>query len=415
MTAKPAQLEDLYKGARVRYSGGRTGVVADLWPMLDEFWIRDVQSGEIIRDEFGAQRVFRSSDLQIQAQPKKLPPTNVGASQGRVLLIGTQDHMLSILRKFGAADTSTRKDPQMVLAFPCSDCCCGSNCAEFDPMGRNLCDMECPMMKLAIDGLDDDMLEFARNQRPDTLVAVRPYHLKQAHEALGEELQRLEDHFCLSAVSVPYGLADIRSTSDATEREIKEQVRCQIDIGVSSEGFLEPGDASLQQAAKRSLSESLKISLADELWTDERQQQIRRGLGVAGLPLKYWDGSETKVFVLVLPPDATSKEEKGLLRFVVKSAMAAPGVDATHKTVKEWREEQDEFKDSPKLPPGWIRVKSTAGKTYYYHTARKQSTYDFPLPEGWTKQVSKSSGKSYFFHSKKRKSTYDLEDVIKEM
>lgn len=409
----PAQLEDLYKGARVRYKGGKMGVVADLWPMLDEFWIRDVQSGEIVRDEFGAQRIFRSGDLELQAQPKKLPPTNVGASQGRVLLIGTQDHMLSILRKFGAADTSTRKDPQMVLAFPCTDCCCGPNCAEFDPVARNLCDMECPMMKLAIDGLDDDMLEFARNQRPDTLVAVRPFHLKQAHEALGEELQRLEDHFCLSAVSVPYSLAEIRSTSDAIEREIKEQVRCQIDIGVSSEGFLEPGDSSLQQAAKRSLAESLKISVSDDLWTDERQLQVRRGLGVAGLPLKYWDGSETKVFVLVLPPDATSKEEKGVLRFVVGSTKAAPGVDATHKTVKEWREEQDQ--DLPKLPPGWIRVKSTAGKTYYYHTAKKQSTYDFPLPEGWTKQVSKSSGKSYFFHSKKRKSTYELEDVMKEM
>lgn len=323
--------------------------------------------------------------------------------------------MLSILRMFGPADTTTRKEPQMVLAFPCSDCCCGPNCTPFDPMRRNMCDMECPMMKLAIDGLDDDMLDLARRQRPDTLVAVRPFHLKQAQEALGEELRRLEEHFCLSAVSLPYSLAEIRSTSDATERQIKEQVRCQIDLGVSSEGFLEAGDSSLQEAAKRSLAESLKISVSDELWADDRQLQIRRGLGVPGLPLKYWDGSETKVSVLVLPPDATSKDEKGLLRFVCGSMKAASGVDDTHKTVSEWRKEQEAFKDLPKLPPGWIRVKSTAGKTYYYHTAKKQSTYEFPLPEGWTKQVSKSSGKSYFFNSKKRKSTYELEDVMKDL
>merc|ERR1712107_95943 len=83
------------------------------------------------------------------------------------------------------------------------------------------------------------------------------------------------------------------------------------------------------------------------------------------------------------------------------------------KTVKEWEEEQrTEFANEPKLPTGWIRVRSRkSGDVYYFNKKTQESTFDFPelpLPKGWTKQVSKSSGKVYYFHAQRGTSTFEL-------
>merc|ERR1712242_137442 len=78
--------------------------------------------------------------------------------------------------------------------------------------------------------------------------------------------------------------------------------------------------------------------------------------------------------------------------------------DSRGKSIRQWLKEQDQWKEEPALPPGWIRIKSRAnGDVYYFNKATKEATFRFPeveapLPAGWTKQKSSSTGRTYYFH-----------------
>jgi len=418
--------------------GQQRGVVRDAYGPLDEFWVADERTDALVRDADGEIIAFKSKDLQLAAPlPAAEEKPQIEGIAARVLLVGTEEHMLRILEHFGCPDMARRHDPQQLLAIPCSSCRCGPQCARFDAFSREMCCVEtCPMLHVAVEGIDENMRKLGASLRDDIHVGVRAFHIKQAIEQLGPDLQRLEGYYCLSAVTVPFSREEIEATS-GWERYWREEVRCQIDLGASASAAHAPGEESPEATARRALRDYCGVTLSDALWQEEGQFRLRHHIGI-DLPLKFWDGPDTKAFVLVLPPDAYGRRRGGALEFTqppggeydvtrgpddgVEAAGAPPppqpaggpsqqgGGDGGGKTISQWRLEQDQFKDLPKLPDGWIRIKSRheGGEIYYYDTKTQKSSLEFPLPEGWTKQVSKTTGKTYYFHAKRRKSQFDV-------
>lgn len=435
---RPAPLpEELHKGAAVLHSGGVRGVITESYVSLDEFWLSDPASGpgEYVRDADGAAKVFKCQDLELAVAPepsRRKPNPGAEASAAasassgkglaaRVLLIGGEPQMLQILDHFGEPDTSEPKRPsQQVLAIPCSSCECSLRCASFDAWRRDICDgTTCPLVGVAADGVDEGVITVARRQRPDIPVKLRPFHLKQFVDSHGTELRRLEGFYCLAAVTVPFGQDDI-ALSDPWEARWKKQVCCQLDVGLSADGSFEVGDDSAEATARRALVESCGVRLSDGLWSEAYQLQVRHKLR-ADLPYVYSDGL-AKVFVILLPENAAGLPEDGALRFsspdavaprATAGAAAAPALGQASnwqsRSTKDWEAHQDEFKDLPKLPTDWIRIRSKKNaQIYYWNTKSNKPQFEIPLPEGWTKQFSKSTGKTYYFNAKKKTSSFDI-------
>lgn len=274
------------------------------------------------------------------------------------------------------------------------------------------------MCHVANEGLDESLVELARSLRPDIHVKVRAFHLKQAVEQVGPDLNKLDGYFCLAALTLPFGQQDIKA-SMGWEKRWRSEVRCQIDLGVTAEGAFAKGDRSPEDTAKRALREYCNMSLSEKLWEETVQLGLRKEAGV-DIPLKYWDGPDAKVFVIMLPSSSTSTVTEGVLHFYSGGASGAPAKapqssgsrqssSGDHeRTASEWRDMQGQFKHLPKLPKGWIRIKSKSnGDVYFYNLETSKSSFEIPLPDGWTKQVSKSTGKSYYFNARKKQSVFE--------
>jgi hypothetical protein len=277
---------------------------------------------------------------------------------------------------------------------------------------------------MAASGIDDSMYALAKRLRKDINIQVRPFFLKHAIEQAGPGLTTLEDYYCLSAVTLPYGQIDIEAAEGEKERHWKQQICCQIDLGVSADGAQEAEEKSLDVTASRCLGVSCGLILADHYWKDEVQLEQRKRLGV-DMPLCCWDGKDTKIFLILLPEDAIISSDQGMLVFMPPGVNAASALSnaRTEKeaaervkpsgemTIADWSKAQDQFKHLPKLPKNWIRCKSRSGDTiYFWNLKTNKSQMDFPLPElpeGWTKEKSKSTGKTYYFHAKKRISQFN--------
>jgi len=412
--------EELEPGAIVTYWDGWRGVVRDAFTPLDEFWVFEEESGEIVRDENGDTVVFKSAELQLVAGPPVLAPPAGRKQAGGVLVLGTEPQMMQVLEHFGAPNTFLRHEPQQLLAIPCSMC-------EPDAL-----------LTIVGEGIDDEVRGFACSLRPDIHVAIRTYHLKQAVEQLGADILRMEEYYCLAAVMLPYGLEDVvEVSSDSWEHRWREEIWNQIDVCVTAVGQPTEGDAvasSPTTAAARRALRGCGLAVAEPLWEDALQSALRERLEVKGLPLSFADANGAHIAVVLLPADASCTTTKdGHLLFAEGSAAGpaeeepaepqeaaeeeaaseekpdAPQVQG--KTVNQWEEEQSQFKDQPRLPPGWLRIKSrSSGEIYFFNKATKETTFDVPsepLPEGWIQQVSKSTGKTYYFHAKSKTSTYD--------
>lgn len=425
---KAPKPEELHKGAVVIYAPGKRGVVRDAYGPLDEFWIADESTNELVRDPATNDiKSFKSAELKLPPPQKPQAADEGGGIAARVLLIGGEQHMLQVLEHFGPPDASQRQEPQQLLAIPCASAKCGPFCARFDPMSREMCDPQvCPMCHVASDGVDEAMMKLAQSFRPDIHVAIRSYHLKQAVEQIGPDMHKLQGKFALTSVTLPYSQEDIEQVQ-GWQKYYREEVRCQIDIGVTADGAHEDGEDTPDKTARRALGETCGVCISDGLWSEETQFALRRKMGV-DIPLKFWDGEQCKVFVIIIPDDAKASTEDAILVFsegagsgrsshaaMLSAASAAPakgssGGDASSgtKTVSWWRVNQDQFKHLPQLPTDWIRIKSKSDDIYFFNVKTQKSMFDFPLPDGWTKQTSKSTGKTYYFNAKKRKSMFEI-------
>jgi len=433
--AKRARLEELVVGVRVTYATGKRGVIRENFGEIDEFWIEDSETRELERDDEGSVVPFKAEQLRLVREdgssshtsvPMIVPPAQASrVAQGpsaRVLLIANETHMVQMLEHFEYA-SDRRKEPQVLLAIPVANCRCGPDCKRFDPSSVEMCSpASCPVTQIAADGVHEDLEEFARRLRPDLEMRVRVFHLKQALEQIGPELTSLGGYFCLSALTLPYGIEDIRNQTDDAERDYQENIGCQIDLGVSANGSCEESDASPEEGARRVLREYCGIDIASPLWAEEGQLKLRKDLK-ADLPLKFWDGN-AKVFVMVLPEDAVTFTRKdGVLCYEAvagagsQAAMAKPKAEpaaasrvAAGKCVGDWKLSQDEFKHLGKLPKPWIFLRSSRDKDviYYMNTQTQQSTGERPLAAGWAKHTSKSTGKTYYFHAQKNRSMFEI-------
>lgn len=104
--------------------------------------------------------------------------------------------------------------------------------------------------------------------------------------------------------------------------------------------------------------------------------------------------------------------------------------DARARTAKDWEADQDQFAHLPKLPEGWIRVRSRHNDSIYYCSpATGDTTYTEPtepagglsqvrdtpvaapvdedLPAGWEKKVSRTNGRVYYINQQLKVSQYE--------
>jgi len=268
---------------------------------------------------------------------------------------------------------------------------------------------------------------------------MRVLQLKQAIRKLGSDLQKLKGHFLLASVHLPFGSEEIRSAPTERLARRRKEVFNQIDLCVTApppeEVPGEPQDS--QSAARSSLGESCGIEISDMIFKKEVQLALRAKLGVGALPLQFSDTNGVDIFTVILPDDANVSKVKGLLLFTesptadylkkdeprssenqkgLVTRRDAPRTSAAEekaglvqgKTIREWEAEQDQFAEQPKLPAGWLRVKSRKdGSVYFWHKESQKATFEVPLPEGWMKQTSKSTGKVYYWNQKRKISVFE--------
>lgn len=440
--------EDLEPGTPVTYWDGYLGSIREAFVPLDEFWLTDDESGDVVKDEEGNIVAFKSAELRLVAPPPAAPPRPASdghGPRGGVVVLGTEEHVFAALKHFGEPSMSHREAAQQIFAVPCADC--SPQCL------RGYLDQE----------MQPEMREFAKKLRPDITVTLRTYHMERTVEDLGGDLLKLEGYYLFSTVQLPYGQNEIdKSVPGSWERDWREFTCSQIDLCITAaDSFPEasrvPGtletDTPSVGAAKRALGEQLGIRVDNAIWAKAFQKQMRQELGVANLPLSYKDGHGTDVKVVVLPRKAGAEVEGKVLVFgeylaegkdedaeeapadrapacplpIAAASLAAPpaaraaagAAKLGGKTASEWKKEQVLFGNLPPLPPGWIRVRSKKGEVYYFNMRTEESSFDVPgmpvqeapMPEGWTKQASKSSGKSYYFNAKTNKSQYDRPKV----
>lgn len=393
------------------YWGGKHGRVRDAYAPLDEFWVADAESGELVRDVAGEITTFRSQDLRLisDAAPPVLK-TAEGHEYSGVLLVGREEHMVSILQHYGEPSLQERKNPQQLLAIPCPSC-------------------ETEQLQTAAStGIVEELVELGRQLRPDLHVGVRSLYLKHVAEQLGGELLILEGFYVMAAIQLPYPVKSCEATGlDMRERHRRREIANQVDLAVTAMCAHRASEEP-SVAARRALREQCRVDMTDALWSEDVQQAVRRKLHIPDLPLRVKDQTGMDVLVAVLPDESSGHTLQGVLTFsggggggggglrdVAKPAVApesaAPEGKIAGKTVREWEAQQKEFAGQPELPRGWLRVKSrSGGEVYFYNTKTKESTFEFPetpLPPGWTKQVSKSTGKTYYWHAGKNASSFE--------
>jgi len=410
-------LEDLEPGAVVLYWDEWRGVIRDAFVAIDEFWVADEGSGQLVRDEQGDVVNFKASELKLVARPPIAPPNpKQNGAPGGVMLVGDERQMRKMLTHFGTPDALERHQPQLLLAFPLTDC-------EADKM-----------LPMASEGVTEDVIKLAQELRPDIHVAVRAFHLKHAVQEMGPDVLRMNGFFLMSAVTLPYGWEDIEDVK-GWQKKWRREVCTQIDMGPTARGFSAAGDSTPEDTARRALGQELGVVVSLMLWDEQVQLNLRRSLDV-DVPLKFTDVNGGRITVLLLPNDANVHIEDGVLCFnetpdadyladiALPGAEEAEGVDEAEdgaaaagpqgKTIAEWDREQQQFAHLPKIPPDWVRIISQkTGEVYFFNKKTQETTFELPraepaLPAGWTKEVSKSTGKVYFFNKKTGETTFDL-------
>jgi len=413
--------DDLDEGTPVIYFGTSHGFVRDAYQPLDEFWVTDAETGEIVRDRTGEIVTFKSKDLQLLAATAPPIPFDAdGNARSGVLLLGREEHMMQILKIFGHPNIEERRNPQLLLAIPCTEC------------------HQEGLQEAASKGPPPEVLELGKLQRPDIHVGARSLQMKQVAEQLGGELLILEGFYVLSGVQLPFALKSCEAKGVTMwERHRRKEICNQIDLCVTAScEHRKSEDPAV--AARRALAETCAIEVSDTLWGEAVQVALRRRLSVPDLPLRVKDQSGMEVVVVVLPDDATSVTLNGVVlcfgepagsNYLVDPAAAVPGGKPAvgsaagaasealadgkiqGKTVREWEVEQREFANEPKVPSGWLRVRSrSTNEVYFFNKQTKEATFSFPeapLARGWTKEVSKSTGKTYYFHAERRASTFE--------
>ena len=72
---------------------GSKGVVSDAFAPLNQFWVRDRATNEVVRDDHGDILSFGAEELQVDAA---IGQSAGQAASARVLLVGTEKQMLEI-------------------------------------------------------------------------------------------------------------------------------------------------------------------------------------------------------------------------------------------------------------------------------------------------------------------------------
>jgi len=438
--ARPATPDELVEGTPVVYWDTMPGFINDAFAPLDEFWVRDLETGLLVKDDAGVAVVFKSADLLLTCEAVNPggPDGDVDDTEGKVgvLLLARQEQVIAILKHFGEPDLVTRRVPQQIIGLPC-----------------DMCDPE-QLPVTAVQGVDTDVVAFGKKLRSDISVGVRAVRLKQAVEKSGPEFLLLSGYYCLVGVTLPYSLdeCDLPELS-AAEKSNRKKIFNQVDLGVTAMSPQMPGQ-SAENAMMQALGVSCGITLSDEIWRTDIQRALRKHLSIPELSTVFHDESGAQVNVIVLPEDATASLENGLLTFREPEGAdylnAAPATKAVPvvtpleepaaaqaqamaqqvgkeeeakdngqnksgektiggKTVREWKAEQTTlFPNEKPLAKPWIRIRSrSSGQIYFFNADTAESTFDMPLPEGWTQQTSKSTGKIYYFHTATGRSMFE--------
>jgi len=408
--------------------------VSDSWVRLDKFWVKDDTTQEIVRHPNEEIVEFKSAELQvIDAEVVE------HARAAGIVLIGVEGQMQEILQHFGPPSPFKRRTPQQLLAVACS---------------HSSPDL---LTDIASQGVSDDVWKLARKLRRDVPMGIRISGFEQVTRRLGTDLQRMGTHYCMASVHVPWDWQSITESKSQEEEHQRTEVWNQIDLSITAMGEFQ-GEPSMESAARRALSDCCSIEVSDFICDYTVQERLRKELSV-DIPVHLEDDNGTSIIAVILPEDTVAARFRGVLCLseasrgfvstpaVVQASAANKGgeVDGPKmtqvsenkasippvsqdsaadvagkpdgstmvqgKTIAEWQEEQDQFDGEPKLPPGWLRIRSRTTKiVYYFNMYTTEATFKLPklpLPNGWQEQKSKTTGQTYYWNRKEGKSSFE--------
>jgi len=288
-------------------------------------------------------------------------------------------------------------------------------------------------------------------------MGIRISGFEQVMRRLGTDIERLGRHYCMASVHVPWDWTSITESKSQEEQHQRTEVWNQIDLCATAMGVFQD-EPSAEAAARRALSETLSIEVSDFICDFEVQTRLRQELSV-DIPVYLEDDNGAGFIALILPEDTVAARFRGVLCLseasrsfvstpdviqppasdnggevdgsemtqasqgkvptpvVTQDSAADVGgeVDGSRmvqgKTIAEWQKEQAQFDGEPKLPPGWLRIRSRTTKlVYFFNMYTTESTFKLPklpLPSGWREVKSRTTGQTYYFNMRENVSSFD--------
>lgn len=386
---RPDMLE---KGMVVQYDGGCRGWVDNLFASLNEFWIRDEQTGEIVFTDTGHGhdiRCFRASELTFTGEwSRQVEVTEVVDVALDIMgsLMGTHYEMFRHLREQTCVNLRVEAPLRgevsgklIIGPGPVADVRAAKVLVmnQLQGLVTHYPDNWLPDASL---GEPRDQNMFPPQQMcppplgPSWLPAATPPAAPGLATGGRPSWLTSDDASALTTNLTPSWL-NVSNGADVAP------------CGGDSEMVLPPAESTLD--SQRAYQMGWEAAMRAKGSTADQTVEVEGKIDTA-------DTSNAS---------AATKHVGGSLDEDQKQNNAAENA----MTVLDWAVDQAQFADLPQLREGWIRIKSkTTGRLYYLNTISGKTTFTAPvdLPPGWVQMTSRSTGKTYFWNEELQKSQF---------
>jgi len=399
--------QEVEKGMMVEFDGGRKGCVDNLFSALNEFWVRDESTGDLVCSGASTDiRSFRADELiftgEWAADADITEAMDIPAEVYSLMLERHGEDML---------DMQEQINVPMRIELAASD----------NELGRLLIGPGLPPdVKLAIELVTNEMqtLLSEYNNR------IVEQHVQAAERGLSNQET---DPAYLQRPKKPSWLSDAEAAAMGLDvsKPVPSQAR---HLAHSDFGVRVHSDDSASQKVDPSSDSVSDVVVAYQLGWEAAMRKSENETGEERPAIDATPNSDPTSGGLQEPvkdsPDvlqesrsqnkAEASDENGAFHVTPEQQEQGSGnpddSDNVKRTVLDWATDQDRFAHLPPLQQGWIRVISkSSGKIYYLNTVTGNTTFTEPvdLPPGWEQVKSRTTGQTYYWNSELQKSQFE--------
>lgn len=337
-------------GMKVIYDLTHRGWVDSTLDGLDDIWLRDDITGELVLQEgTTAARVFRAAELVFTGEWSHNLPHTEELDLPPEVAAHLTDHLKVLeLRTWLGVEVRlmpTEERPGRLLLGP----------------------GYAPDIKAAMASLLQHMQGFAAEDPGDVeSQGFQPAEPLMAHATSASTP---------SAPSVPVPWRDVREAHETVEAFDPAAV-------LQGSGNIDPKTA-FQLGWEAAMKAAMKAPEASNKTNGDSKTKGREKTSAALTAAK----EETEQEVNAAKPAGLRPKQE---------------LDDSELTVMDWVAKQEEFAHLSELPEGWIRVRSkSAGRIYFLNTVTGDTTFEENkvLPQGWKEIVSQRTGKPYYWNA----------------